>query len=199
MAHGHPVAAQRLARYVSDHPGAPPPSEPVAAGEWLYHHRVLQAEMGIPFCYLADRLRTRSVAQRARDEWVYSRAELALLLGDAETAARHAAQLHDPDACGTLLTRILAAQGKVGAARAALEHWEARMVQGLGTLRGLELDRASVLVRIGDFDRALKVLSEGIGRRTFPNSITNWDGHAYPDFAPLFSDPRFQALIKPRG
>src|SRR4029077_3274655 len=199
MAHGHPETAQRLARYVSDHPEAPPPSEPVAAGEWLYHHHALQADIGIPFCYLADRLRTRAVAQRARDEWVDSRAGLALLLGDAETAARHAAQLHDPDACATLLAHILAAQGKVGAARAALEHWEARMVQALGTLRGLELDRASVLVRIGDLDRALKVLSGGIGLRAFPNTTTIWDGHAYPDFAPLFGDPRFQALIKPRG
>jgi DNA-binding winged helix-turn-helix (wHTH) protein/tetratricopeptide (TPR) repeat protein len=199
MAHGHPEAAQRLARYVSDHPGAPPPSEPVAAHEWLYDHHALQADIGIPFCYLADRLRTRSVARRARDAWVYSRAELALLLGDAEAAARHAAQLHNPDACGTLLARILAAQGKVDAARAALEHWETRMAQALGTLRGLELDRASVLVRIGDIDRALKVLSEGIGLRAFPNSTTSWDGHAYPDFAPLFSDPRFQALVKPRG
>ena len=199
MAHGHPEAAQRLARYGSDHPGAPPPSEPVAAHEWLHDQLALQASMGIPWCYLADRLRTRSVAQRARDEWVYSRAELALLLGDPETAARHAAQLHDPDAHGTLLARILAAQGKVGAARAALEHWETRMVEALGTRRGLELDRASVLVRIGDIDRALKVLSEGIGLRAFPNSTTSWDGHAYPDFAPLFGDPRFQALIKPRG
>ncbi|HEY6157434.1 MAG TPA: protein kinase [Gemmatimonadales bacterium] len=199
MAHGHPEAVQRLARYVSDHPGPPPPSDPVAAREWLHHHLALQADMGIPFCYLAEGLRTRSVVQRARDEWVYSRAELALLLGDAETAARYAAQLHDPDAYGPLLARILAAQGKVGAARAALEHWGARMVRALGTLRGLELDRASVLVRIGDLDRALKVLSEGIGLRAFPNSTTSWDGHAYPDFAPLFGDPRFKALVKPRG
>ena len=199
MAHGHPEAVQRLARYVSDHPGAPPPSEPVAAGAWLYDHRALQASMGIPWCYVADRLRTRSVAQRARDEWVHSRTELALLLGDAETAARRAAQLRDPDAHGTLLARILAAQGKVGAARTALEHWEARMVEARGTLRGLELDRASVLVRIGDLDRALKVLSEGIGLRAFPNSTTSWDGHAYPDLAPLWSNPRFRALIKPRG
>jgi hypothetical protein len=171
----------------------------VAAREWLHQHRALQADMGIPFCYLADRVRTHSVAQRARDEWLYARAQLALLLGDAETAARYAAQLHDPDAHGTLLARILAARGKVGPARAALEHWEARMVQALGTLRGLELDRASVLVRIGDRDGALKVLSEGIGLRAFPNSTTSWDGHAYPDLAPLFGDPRFQALIKPRG
>jgi tRNA A-37 threonylcarbamoyl transferase component Bud32/tetratricopeptide (TPR) repeat protein len=199
MAHGHPEAAQRLARYVSDHPGALPPSEPVAAHEWLHDHLGLQASMGIPWCYVADRLRTRSVAQRARDEWVHWRAELALLLGDAETAARRAAQLRDPDAHGTLLARILAAQGKVGAARAALEHWEEHMALARGTLRGLELDRASVLVRIGDIDGALKVLSEGIGLRAFPNSTTSWDGHAYPDFAPLFGDPRFQALIKPRG
>ena len=199
MAHGHPEAAQPLARYVSDHPGAPPPSEPVAAHEWLHDHLALQASMGIPWCYVPDRLRTRSVAQRARDEWVHSRTELALLVGDAETAARRAAQLRDPDAHGTLLARILAAQAKVGAARAALEHWEEHMVQARGTLRGLELDRASVLVRIGDLDRALKVLSEGIGLRAFPNSTTSWDGHAYPDLAPLWSNPRFRALIKPRG
>ena len=199
MAHGHPEAAQRLARYVYDHPGAPPPSEPVAAREWLDEHLFLQINIGVPWCYLADRLRTRSVAQRASDEWVHSRAELALLLGDAETAARRAAQLRDPDAHGTLLARILAAQGKIGAARAALEHWEGRMVQARGTLNGLEIDRASVLVRIGDIDRALKVLSEGIGRRALPNTTQNWNGHAYPDFAPLFSNPRFQALIKPRG
>jgi hypothetical protein len=199
MAHGHPEAAQRLARYVSDHPGAPPPSEPVAAREWLYDHHALQASSGIPWCYVADRLRTRSVAQRARDEWVHWRTELALLLGDAETAARRAAELRDPDAHGTLLARILAAQGKVGAARAALEQWEGQMLQARGTLNGLEIERASVLVRIGDIDGALKVLSEGIGLRAFPNSTTSWDGHAYPDFAPLFGDPRFQALIKPRG
>src|SRR5207302_8627593 len=72
MAHGHAEAAPRLARYVSDHPGAPPPSEPVAAREWLHDHLALQASMGIAWCYVADRLRTRSVAQRARDEWVHS-------------------------------------------------------------------------------------------------------------------------------
>jgi tetratricopeptide (TPR) repeat protein len=199
MAHGHPEAAQRLARYVSDHPGARPPSEPVAAREWLHDHRVLQASMGIPLCYLADRLRTRSVAQRARDEWVHWHAELALLLGDAETAARRAAQLRDAGAHGTLLARIMAAQGKVGAARAALEQWEGQMLQARGTLNGLEIERASVLVRIGEMDRALMVLSEGIGLRALPSTIAWWNGHAYPDFAPLFSDPRFQALIKPRG
>jgi TolB-like protein len=199
MAHGHPEAAQRLARYVSDHPGAPPPSEPVAAREWLDDHRGLQASMGIPLCYVADPLRTRSVAQRARDEWVHWHAELALLLGDAETAARRAAQLRDADAHGTIVARIMAAQGKVGAARAALERWEGQMLHARGTLNGLEIERASVLVRIGDLDGALKVLSEGIGLRAFPNTATWWNGHAYPDFAPLFSDPRFQALIKPRG
>src|SRR2546422_422831 len=89
MAHGHPEAVQRLARYVSDHPGAPPPSEPVAAGAWLYDHRALQARMGIPWGYVAHPLRARSVAQRARDEWVHWRAELALLLGDAEIGRAH--------------------------------------------------------------------------------------------------------------
>src|SRR5947209_19155067 len=36
MAHGHAEAAPRLARYVSDHPGAPPPSDPLAAPEGLH-------------------------------------------------------------------------------------------------------------------------------------------------------------------
>ncbi len=78
-------------------------------------------------------------------------------------------------------------------------HWEGQMLQARGTLNGLELDRASVLVRLGDVDRALEVLSEGIGLRALPKSTEGPDGHAAPDLAPLFRDPRFQALIKPRG
>jgi serine/threonine protein kinase/tetratricopeptide (TPR) repeat protein len=199
MAHGHAEAAQRLTRYASDHPGAPPPSGQAAAQEWLDDHLRLQRVAGVPWCYLARLLKTRSVAERAMDEWVHSRAELALFLGDTETAGHLAAQLRDPDVHGPLLARILAAQGKPKAARAALERWEAHMVRVRGTVQGLEMDRASVLVRLGDLDRALAVLSEGIGRRPLPNSTNGWDGHAYPGFAPLWSDPRFQALIKPRG
>jgi hypothetical protein len=199
MAHGHPDAAQRLARYVSDHPGAPPPSEPAAARDWLVQHMALRREVGVPYCYLGERLEMPSVAERARDEWVHWRAELALLLGDAETAGNRAAELRDPGAHGLLVARILAARGKLGAAREALDQWERHMVQARGSLNGFEIDRASALVRLGDQDRALEVLSEGIGRRALASTTSGWDGHAYPDLAPLWNNPRFRALIKPRG
>jgi tetratricopeptide (TPR) repeat protein/TolB-like protein len=200
MAHGHPEAGRRLAQYGFDHPDPPPPSEPSAARDWLRWQIYYEWEwLRTPPCYLGDRLDTRPIAERAADEWLHWRAELALLLGDVPTAASLAAQLRDPEEHGVLLPRILAAQGKRGAARAALAHWEGRMMRLRGTLAGLELDRASVLVRLGDLDRALEILSEGIGRHFLPYTAKVWDGHAYPDLAPLWSDPRFQALIKPRG
>ena len=92
-----------------------------------------------------------------------------------------------------------AAQGKLGAARAALAQWEGHMMRVRGTLRGLEVERASVLLPLGDVEKALEVLSEGIGRWALPNTATGMDGHAYPYLAPLYGDPRFQALIQPRG
>jgi hypothetical protein len=61
------------------------------------------------------------------------------------------------------------------------------------------MERAGALMRLGDRERALEILADGIGRRFLPNTVETWNGHAYPDFAPLFSDPRFRALIKPRG
>jgi tRNA A-37 threonylcarbamoyl transferase component Bud32/tetratricopeptide (TPR) repeat protein len=199
MAHGHRESAQRLARHASDHPGPPPPSEQAAAREWLEQHIELRREVGDPLCYLGGHLERRSPAERARDEWLHWRAELALLVGDVETAASYAAQLHDPDAHGLLDARVLAAQGKRDAARAALEQRDERRLQARGTLRGLEIDRASVLVRLGDLQEALEVLSEGLRRGAIPNTHWGQDGHAYPDLAPLWGDPRFRALIKPRG
>jgi TolB-like protein len=198
MAHGHVEAAHRLAQYAIDHPGAPPPSEPAAARRWLIDDSWVHVGVGVPYCYNGERLGTRTL-ERVRDEVVHWRAELALLVGDTQTAARAVAQLQNPDLHNLLQARVLAARGELGAARAALERWEAHALQSQGTLRGLEIDRASVLVRLGDLDRALEVLSEGIGRRPLPNTIAGWDGHAYPDFAPLWTDPRFRALIKPRG
>src|SRR3989475_6023621 len=57
----------------------------------------------------------------SRDEWLHWRAELALLVGDTKTAASRAAQMHDPGAHGSLLARVLAAEGKRDASRAALD------------------------------------------------------------------------------
>ncbi|MBI2615970.1 MAG: hypothetical protein HYW52_09900, partial [Gemmatimonadetes bacterium] len=198
MAHGHAESAHRLARYAADLPRVSPPSEQ-AAREWLEQHIGLRREVGDPYCYLGEDVETRSAAERARDEWLHWRAELALLVGDAEAAASHAAQLRHPDAHGLLLAHILAAQGKPGAARTALEQREGRALQARGTLRGLEIDRASALVRLGDLEQALEVLAEGFGRGAISNSVWGQDGHAYPDLAPLWSNPRFRALIKPRG
>lgn len=199
MAHGHADAAQRLIRYVFDHPGAPPPSNMAAAREWLIRHMALQRDIGVPYCYLGQRLEASLVVERAKDEWVHWRAELALLLGDVETARILATELRDATAHRVLLVRILAARGQLVAARTAFEHWEQQMLHVRGTLNGLELDRASVLVRLGDVDGALEVLSEGIGRRALASTTSGWDGHAYPDLAPLWGNPLFQDLIKPRG
>src|SRR2546426_6662852 len=45
--------------------------------------------------------------------------------------------------------------------------------------------------------RALDVFADGLGRGAINNSIWGQDGHAYPYLAPLWSNPRFRALIKP--
>jgi TolB-like protein len=198
MAHGHAEAAHRLAQYASDHPGTPPPSEQQAARQWLYQHRWTRVQIGDPH-YRGEHLEVQSLAARAGDEWAHWRAETALLLGDVEIAASRAAELRDPAAHGLLFARILAAQGRLGAARAALARWEGSALQARGDLRGLEMERASVLVRLGDVDRALEVLAEGLGRGAIFNATMGQDGHAYADLAPLWSNPRFRALIKPRG
>jgi hypothetical protein len=197
MAHGHAEAAHRLAQYASDHPGAPPPSEQEAAQAWLDQHRDVRRLVGDP--YLGVDLANRSPAVRARDWWLHWRAELALLVGDAKTAASRASELRYPAAHGLLFARILAAQARLGAARAAFEQLEGHALQTRGTLRGLEIDRASVLVRLDDQERALEVLSEGLGRGAIYNTTLGQDGHAYPDLAPLWDNPRFRALIKPKG
>jgi len=199
MAHGHPESAHRLAQYAAHLPGDRPPSQH-AAREWLDQHFPLRGEVADPqnYSYLGQTLETRALVERARDEWLHWHAELALLVGDADTAASYSAQLRDPDAYGLLFARVLAAQGKRDAARAVLERLERRALQA-GTLRGLEIDRASLLVRLGDLERALEVMTEGLGRGAIANSNWGQDGHAYPDLAPLWSNPRFRALIKPRG
>jgi len=198
MAHGHFDAAHRLAQFAADLPGDHPPSGQ-AAREWLEQHVGLRQEVGDPFCYLGEDLETRPLGERARDEWLHWRAELALLVGDTKTAASRAAQMHDPGAHGSLLARVLAAEGKRDASRAALDLLERHALQARGTLRSMEIERASALVRLGDLQRALDVLADGLGRGAINNSIWGQDGHAYPYLAPLWSNPRFRALIKPRG
>jgi TolB-like protein/tetratricopeptide (TPR) repeat protein len=199
LAHGHPEAAHRLAQNALDHPSAPPPREQVPAREWILEHMGLRKIISVPFCYLEQPVEQNLLPGRARDDWLHWRVELALLLGAADTAAALAAQLHDPEAHGLLLARLLATEGKLDAARAIMVRWESRMLRSRGTLSGLEMERAAALVRLGDRDRALEILAEGIGRHFLPNAAHYWDGHAYPEFAPLLSDPRFRALIKPRG
>lgn len=199
MAHGHADAALRLAKAVSQGPAVLPPSQQEAARVWLAQSDGIRRASDVPYCYLGERLQTRLPAERARDEWIHWRAEIALLSGDIETAATRASQLRDPTAHGTLQVRILAAQGKLVAARKALAKWEGRMVRARGTLQGLEIDRASALVRLGDLDQALEVLSQGIGKRSLPDATNGWDGHANPYLAPLFGNPRFNSLIRPRG
>jgi hypothetical protein len=45
----------------------------------------------------------------------------------------------------------------------------------------------------------VRVLADGLSRGLIFDGVWGNDGHARPDLAPLWSDPRFQALIKPRG
>jgi tetratricopeptide (TPR) repeat protein len=199
IGHGHPEAAHRLAQDALDHRGAPPPSEQVAARDWLLEHLALRRVIMVPYCYLGEPAEQNLLPGRARDDWLHWRVELALLLGHVDQAAEILAQLHDPEAHGLLRARVLAAQGKPDDARATMDRWERRMLQSRGTLDGLEMERAAALMRLGDRERALEILADGIGRRTLPNTVVSWNGHAYPEFAPLLSDPRFRALIKPRG
>jgi TolB-like protein len=198
MSHGHVEAAQRLARFAADLPADRLPSGQ-AARKWLEQHVELREEVGDPFCYLGEDLEARPLAERVRDEWVHWRVELALLLGDTKTAASGAAQLLDPGAHGSLLARFLAAEGKRDAARGALARLERRALQVRGTLRSMAMERASALVRLGDLQRALDVMADGLGPAAINNSFWGQDGHAYPDLAPLWTNPRFRELIKPRG
>ena len=197
--HGHAEAARRLAQHALDHPAATPPSEPQAARDWVLEQMYLRRVIKVPYCYLEEPTGPKLFPLRARDDWLHWRVELALLLDDANRAATLAAQLRSPESHGLLLTRVLAAQGKIDAARAALDGWERRMQRIRGTLNGLEMDRAAALVQLGDHERALEILADGIGIHTLPNTTNSWNGQAYPGFARLFSDPRFRALIKPRG
>ena len=199
IGHGHPGPARHLVQDALDHPSAPPPPERVAAREWILEDMVLRRVIQVPYCYLEQHVAQNLLPGRARDDWLHWRVELALFLGAVDKAADLAAQLHDPEAHGLLLARLLAAGGKLDAARAIIDRWESRMLRSRGTLSGLEMERASALVRLGDRERALEILAAGIGQRTLPNTTGSWNGHAYPEFAPLFSDPQFRALIKPRG
>jgi TolB-like protein len=167
LAHGHPEAARRLARY---------------EGEQLTTHPAPD-----------------STGKRGKDEWLAERAELALFLGDTEAAANLVAQFRYPEEHGWLLARILATQGRGDAARATLEEAKRHAIQTAGPLlHGLEIDEAGVLVRLGDLDDALQVLGRRRGDPIFLGT-TGEDGHGALELVPLWSDPRFQALIKPRG
>jgi hypothetical protein len=52
---------------------------------------------------------------------------------------------------------------------------------------------------MGDVESALAVLTEGLTRGLIWDRVWGNDGHARPDLAPLWHNPRFQELIKPRG
>jgi len=171
LAHGHPEGARRLALY------------------------------GVKL--LAVRSPAGSAVARAKDEWLRQRAELALLLGDTQTAAACVAQFHYPKEHRLLLARILAARGRHEAARAMLEETKRPVMQiGGSALPTLPFDQriegAGVLVRLGDLDGALEVLTGRLG--IDPAFLAReQDGHADPELAPLWNDPRFRALLKPRG
>ena len=201
LAHGHAEAARRLAHYAAELLAGRPPSDQ-SPQEWLRQRAALgvfTGESEVLDYFALERLAARSLLERAKDEWLHDRAELALLLGDVDAAGNFAAQLGDPDVHGVLLARVAAAQGRHEAARAALQRAERRQLDRWGSLRGLELDRASVLVRMGDVETAMVVLTEGLTRGLIWDSVLGNDGHARPDLAPLWHDPRFRALIKPRG
>lgn len=203
LAHGHTGSASRLVHYAAELLAARPPSEPASA-EWLQQQVQLAALFGDSegrYYSLLTRLEAGSTSpwERARDEWLHQRAELALLLGDAEAAGTFVGQLRDPDAHPLLIARVAGAQGRRDIARAALKRATQRFLHDWESLRGLALRRASVLVRMGDLDGALDILAEGLGRGLIRDSRWGNDGHALPDLAPLWPDPRFRALIRPRG
>jgi hypothetical protein len=203
LAHGRAESSRRLARYAAELLAARPPPRQASA-EWLQEHRHLTDLAGEREGYFSlprERAPTHATStwEQAKDEWLHQRAELALLLGDPEAAGNLAAQLRDPDAHRLLPARVAGARGWPQDARAALERGERRYLQHWGTLRGLALDRAGAHVAMSDREGALAILAEGLSRGLIPGSRWGNDGHARPDLAPLWSDPRFRALIKPRG
>jgi len=201
LAHGDAEAARRLAHYAAELLAGRPPTDQ-SPQEWLQQRAALgvfTGESEVLDYFALERLDARSLFERANDEWLHDRAELALLLGDVDAAGNFAAQLGDPDVHGLLLARVAGAQGRHEAARTALQRAERQHLNRWGSLRGLELDRASALVRMGDVESALAVLTKGLTRGLIWDSVWGNDGHARPDLAPLWPDPRFKALIKPRG
>ena len=200
LAHSDSVSSRRLALYAAEVLAARAPTERTWQ-EWLEQHRDLTNLSGDREVYLANPLEprdVRSTLKSAHDEWLHQRAELALLLGDPDEAERLAAQIGDPDAHRLLPARVAAALGKGAAARVAMIKAEQRYLRHWQNLRGLALDRAGVFLRLGDKDTALDILSEGLTRGLIPDSRWGNDGHARSDLAPLWSDPQFLALIKPR-
>jgi tetratricopeptide (TPR) repeat protein len=203
LAHGHAESAHRLLTYAAQLLTARPPSEQTWPDWWQQHTHlaILSGETegclsGSLGCFGAP---SPATWERARDEWLHQRAELALLFGDAEAAGQLAAQLRDPDAHRLLPARVAAAQGRHETARAALVRAERRFLSHWGNLQGLALDRASVLIRMGDLESALDILGEGLSRGLILDSRWGNDGHSRAELAPLWPDPRFRALIKPRG
>jgi tetratricopeptide (TPR) repeat protein len=169
LAHGHPEAALRLAHYALDLLATRPPAD--------------------------------SAGARAKDEWLRQRADLALLLGDARTAAECVAQVHYPEEHRLLLARTLAAQGRHDAARAMFEETKRRVMQTDGPVGWLDqrIEAADVLLRLGDLDGALEELAGRLGTDPIFLGFRGHDGHADPELAPLWGNPRFRALIRPRG
>jgi tetratricopeptide (TPR) repeat protein/TolB-like protein len=141
-----------------------------------------------------------STGDLGTDDWLRERTRLALLLGDLPTATACIAKLRHPDEQGFLAAHVLAAQGRRNAALAALEMALRRVTRSGAALdRQAALDAAGVRVRLNDLDGALNVLEQTSPTDPVFLGSGGQDGHADLELAPLWHDPRFQALIKPRG